>query len=396
MTKTAEIFELVRELGTPSRLPPAWAPLPPDPALFDLPKDRAELVRRLQERFPRRELLRAGVVQTDSDNGVGLSDLLASNDSYLCALQKSGGKKPFDLLAGGSGTLLGQLPLTAALDDAEFLARVEREGGRLFLAESAADVAILRSLGWPVAPAHEVERLGGKRLDLLCAKMGLPVVGRRASDPDAVPPKSRRQRGQPTGPRIPWSLVLVNWRPSQLNLDDVPKMLEIRSHLLALAERLGIPLDDFAIWKPAVVQLACLRHALECGDPKLVRAAVRGGFEDDCVMLDRWPLADRTADSLAEAARNLSVSSTQVNCWNDSTPEQQFAEAVNRRIIEPLLAEADKAAEPLSGNLLLGIGGLSKMFQAKVWGPQANHQVRDLLALAKTVLAMSKEARKWT
>ncbi len=396
MTKSAEIIEFVRELGTPSRLPPAWASLPCGPAFFDLPEDRAELVRRLQERFTLRELLRAGVVQTDSDNGVGLSDLLASNDSYLCALQKSGGKKPFDLLAGGGGTLLGRLPLTAALDDADISARVEREGGRVFIAASAVDVAVLRSVGLAAAPSHGMEHLGGKGLELFCTKMGLPLIGCQASDVATAPPKSGRKRGQATGPRIPLSLILVNWRPGELALDDVPVMLEIRSHLLAVAERLGIPLDDFAIWKPTVVQLACLRHALECGDPKLVRAALRGGFEDDCVMLDRWPLADRTADSLAEAARNLSASSTQVNCWNDSTPEQQFAEAVNRRIIEPLLAEADKAAEPLSGNLLLGIAGVSKMFQAKVWGAQANNQVREGLALAKTVLAMSKEARKWT
>ena len=102
-------------------------------------------------------------MQTDSGNGVALSDLLAANDTYLCALQKPRAKKTFELLAGGGGTLLGQLPLQAALDDAEFLACVEREGGRLFLAESAADVAILRSFGQAAAPSHGVEHLGGQR-----------------------------------------------------------------------------------------------------------------------------------------------------------------------------------------------------------------------------------------
>ncbi len=395
MSQIPEIFEFLREQGTPSRLPEAWAPLPCNPALFDLPKDREELLRRLLERFTRRELLRARVVQTDSDNGVALSGFLTTNDSYLCALQKPRAKKPFDLLAGGGGTLLGKLPTLAALDDEEFLARLKREGGRLFLAESAADVAILRSFGLPAAPSHEVERLGGKRLEKFCAKMGLPLIGRLENGSDAAPPKSRRKREQPTGPRIPWSLILVNWRPSQLNLDDVPAMLEIRSHLLALAERLGIPLDDFAIWKPSVVWLAGLRHALECGDPALVRELARGGFEDDCVMLDRWPLIEpQEPRTFLEAISATHPPKDQFDRGTASPDRHLIERLLHRDVIEPMLKPEDEMTGPLERNLRVALAELSRVFHLSPWqSADGSVALRERLAYAKQILAITKELR---
>ncbi len=293
MPKTAEIIEYLCEQVTPSRLPGAWEALPCDPPLFDLPADHAELLRRLQERFALRDLLSARVVQRVCDNRVALSSLLTSNASYLYPLRKPHAKKPFDLMAGAGGTLMGQWPLAAALDDAEISARVDREWGRLFIADSAVDVAILRSLPLPVAPSFEVERLAGERLELFCAKLRLPVVGLRESGPDEAARKSRSNRGQVAKPRIPLSVILVNWRLSQLNLDDVQAMLAACSHLRALEERLGIPLDDFAIWKPSVARLPQLQFALECGTPAHVREVLLDGFEDDCIVLDRWPPIER-------------------------------------------------------------------------------------------------------
>jgi hypothetical protein len=395
VTKSAEIREFLRELGTPSRLPEAWAPLPCDPALFDLPKDRAELLRRLLERFTRRELLRARVVQTDSDGRVALCGLLANNDSYLCALQKPRGTQPFDLLAGGGGTLLGKLPMLAALDDEEFLARVEREGGRLLLAQSAADVAIFRSLSLSAAPSHEVEHLGGKDFESFCAKMGLSLMGCQANDGATAPPKSGRKRGQATGPRIPKSLILVNWQPSQLTLDDVPVMLEIRSHLLAVAARLGIPLDDFAIWKPSVVWLARLRHALECGDPALVREVALGGFEDDCVMLDRWPLIEsQEPRTLVEVISALHAPQDRLDRRIGAPDRQQLERMVDREVIAPMLKTVDEMTCPLERNLRVALAELSRAFHLGTWQPADGSVAhRERLAYAKQILAITKELR---
>ncbi len=331
-------------------------------------------------------------MQIDTDGRVALSGLLATNDSYLCALQKPRAKKPFDVVAGGGGTLLGQLPVTAALDDEEFLARVKREGGRLFLAESAADVAILRSFGLPAAPSHEVERLGGKRLERFCAKMGLPLIGRLENGSDAAPPKSRRKREQPTGPRIPWSLILVNWRPSQLNLDDVPAMLEIRSHLLALAERLGIPLDDFAIWKPSVVWLARLRHALECGDPALVREVARGGFEDDCVMLDRWPLIEpQEPRTLVEAVSAMLAPQDQ---FDRRTAPPDIERILDRDLFGPMLHGMEEITDAFERNLRATLVGVSRVFLRGTWQPaNGSMTLRECVAAARQIRALTKDLR---
>jgi hypothetical protein len=395
MTKSAEILEFLREQGPPSRLPEAWGPLPCDPALFDLLEDREELLRQLLERFTLRELLRARVVQTDTDGRVALSGFLTTNDSYLCALQKPRAKKPFDVVVGGGGTLLGQLPVTAALDDADISARVEREGGRLFLAQSAANVAIFRSLGWPAVPSHAVEHLGGKGLELFCTKMGLPLIGCQASDAATAPPNSGRKRGQATGPRIPRSLILVNWQPSQLTLADDPKMLEIRNHLLALAERLGIPLDDFAIWKPSVAWLARLRHALECGDPALVRAVVLAGFEDDCVMLDRWPLIEpQEPRTLVEAVSALHAPQDRLDRRTAPQDRQLLERLLHRDLIESILKPDDETTGPLERNLRVTLAELSRVFHLGAWQPAVGSvALRERLAAAKQILAITKELR---
>ena len=395
MTKSAEILEFLREQGTPSRLPEAWGSLPCDPAFFDLPEDRAELLRRLLERFTPRELLRARVVQTDSDNGVALSGFLTTNDSYLCALQKPRAKKPFDVVAGGGGTLLGQLPVTAALDDADISARVERDGGRLLLAQSAAAVAIFRSLSLAASPSHEVEHLGGKGLEVFCTKMGLPLIGCQASDVATAPPKSRRERGQATGPRIPRSLILVNWQPSQLTLDDDPKMLEIRKHLLALAERLGIPLDDFAIWKPSVVWLARLRHALECGDPALVREVALAGFEDDCVMLDRWPLIEpQEPRTFVEAISALHAPQDRLDRRTAAPDWQQFERLTDRDVIGPMLQQAGEVPDARERNLGVVLAELSRAYHLGAWQPAGGSAaLRERVAAAREIRVLTKELR---
>ena len=132
MTKSAEIIEFVREQGTPGRLPGAWASLPRDPALFDLPKDREELLRRLLERFTRRELLRAGVVQTDSDGRVALSGLLATNDSYLCALEKPRGNTAVRSLGGRGRNSVRQVANAGGARRRGILGPRRARGGRLF------------------------------------------------------------------------------------------------------------------------------------------------------------------------------------------------------------------------------------------------------------------------
>jgi hypothetical protein len=225
--------------------------------------------------------------------------------------------------------------------------------------------------------------------------MGLPRIGCQASDVATAPPKSGRKRRQATGPRIPRSLILVNWQPSQLTLDDDPKMLEILNHFLALAERLGIPLDDFAIWKPSVVWLARLRHALECGDPVLVREVVLDGFEDACVMLDRWPLIEpQEPRTFVEAISALHAPQDRLDRRTAAPDWQQLERLTDRDVIEPMLKPVDEMADPLERNLRVTLAELSRAFHAGSWQPADGRvALRDRVAATKQILALTKEVR---
>jgi hypothetical protein len=225
--------------------------------------------------------------------------------------------------------------------------------------------------------------------------MGLPRIGCQASDVATAPPKSGRKRRQATGPRIPRSLILVNWQPSQLTLDDDPKMLEILNHFLALAERLGIPLDDFAIWKPSEAQLACVRHALECGDPQRVREAALDRFEDACVMLDRWPLMEsREPRTFLEAISAMLPPKDQFDRGTASPDSQLIERLLHRDVIEPVLKPEDEMTGPLERNLRVTLAELSRVFHLGAWQPaDGSVALRERLAAAKQILAITKELR---
>jgi hypothetical protein len=390
LNKSADVFEFLRKEGTPSQLPGSWARLSTD--LFDLPDDHEKLLRGLEKRFALGDLLRSNVVQADADNGIALSEVLVSHNTFLCPLRKPRAKKPFDLLTGGGGTLLGQLPAIAVLDDAEIAARVDRAGGRLFLADSPP--AILRSVGQPVAPAHDMAGLAGDRLAAFAAKMRIPIVGRPASDLAAARPKSARHRRQATSTGIPRSLILVNWRPSQLTAVDIPVMLEIRSHLLALAKKLEFPLDDFAIWKPSADQLARLEHALASNDPQQVREAALDRFEDACVMLDRWPLIESHEPStLAETVSTMGAARDPFDQRAGVPDRPQLDQMLVQKVIAPLMQRADKTTNELDRNLIVTLVGLSQEYHLGAWRKDGSVALRDRVAAARQIQALTKDLR---
>jgi hypothetical protein len=314
---------------------------------------------------------------------------------------------------GAGGTLAGDWPLTAALDDAEFAARIERDGGRLFVADSAADVAILHSLGLPVAPAHGVESFSGERIEEFCGKLRI----RSPARDDAMGRKSRRRSksARATDSPLPLSLVVGNWRPSQLSRDDVPAALAAGEHLLGLAEHFGVSCDDHAIWKPTERQVERVQFALANGSEEHIRQAVLDSLDDSCVVLERalrcghqppgtnaGALATRaaTAGSGELTINTTTIGGLQRIAFTELVVRllQQGSEAEDspKQLLHYVLASLSESFHSASccsvpDTLPIGVGNRA----ARPFGAVSSDTLRQKLAIANQIIAVTKELRAW-
>jgi hypothetical protein len=413
MATLPDIIASLKRHGTPSRLPGPWARSPCPPDYFDFPEDQDRLVEQLQEEFELADLIRHQVLQRGADKRIALSYPLAANGTYLCALNKLNAKRPFDLLLGAGGTLGGGWPLMAALDDADFSARVKREGGRLFLAESAADVVILNSQGLPCAPAHGVENFSGEQIEVFRAKFGGVTPGH-----DSATGKNsgrRSKRTCRTESALPLSIVLVNWRPSQLSRDDVPVALAIREHLLMVADYLGIPCDDHSLWKPSAQQFERLRYVLERGTQEHVRQSVLESLDDVCVVLDRWRPGENqpprtiaaaldsrvTIDGLGGAGFDgRALGALEQLAATDLIARQlrQVSEAqgLEKQTLHYMLAVLCRSFHSASLEFEPGSPPLGRGHRAAQHpGAMTSEVSRQQLAIAKRIFELVKELRTW-
>ncbi len=107
-------------------------------------------------------------------------------------------------------------------------ALLESLSRQLLIVSSAEDLAVLTSLGFPAAPASGLDCVGGQRLEWLRKRLGLQAPDNEHAGRERAPgPQSASNKV----PSEPIALILVNWSPSRLDLDDVPLILQIRDRL---------------------------------------------------------------------------------------------------------------------------------------------------------------------
>jgi hypothetical protein len=411
-SKFAEIVESIAQQGTASRLPETFARLPCDPALFDLPPDQDKLVERLRKQFGVDELLRHGVVQRTSDNKIVLSDLLSANDKFLRVVKRPGAKRPFDLLLGARGTLTGNLTMSAALGDAEFAARVKQAGGRVYIAASAPDVAMLNSAGLPAAPAHGLENIGGERLEEFRR-----ILRGTLSDHGQASGKKSRSRSKSAAPAesyLPLSLVFVDWSLSRLSRDDVPVVSVIRDRLLWLAEHSGVNCDDHSRWKPSERQVERIKYELAHGSEDQIRHAIVDSLDDARLVLDRLPpsghlppgtivgelvpgcattgpgelIVDaRKLGELQQAAFSIVAARLYQKASDGDNPAKQVLLCELASLSQSFLSTSSGSAKPL--HIAFGNHGIGPV------GAAQSDILRQQLAISQEIRAITKELRTW-
>jgi hypothetical protein len=199
---------------------------------------------------------------------------------------------------------------------------------------------------------------GGQRLEWLRKRLGLQAPENEHAGREREPgPKSASNKA----PIEPIALILVNWSPSRLDLDDVPLMLQIRDRLRRLEELCGLEFPDFTIWKPTARHLERLRFCIANRTRSYIYTALYASLEESCQTLERSALGPRPEpETLVEAVRDLNAYPKTASFDALTSRSWDRAERLlQREVIEPLLKQAEETADPLERSLCVQLAGLS-------------------------------------
>jgi hypothetical protein len=283
-----DVYAFLQVNGSPSKSPKPWDHLPKDKSLFDLRLSQGELRERLRTTFADKLLEQAGVITLNSNGDAVLNPKLARNRTNILAVKFPRSEKIGELILGTGETLSGTSCFGASLMEIQTRRRILTQGGFLFVAATAEDRVVLRSLEVPVVPLRAFDGLYGDEISQL---------ERLLSEPDAV--LGRRRRKDAVEPRKfiePVRLVFVNCSLARLDTSDVPAALETVARLRRLDAELGLrlPWYNILLWKPSPKCVAEIRSALAHG---LVPSLV--DIEADCKWLRPGSSLSRTGETSA-------------------------------------------------------------------------------------------------
>ena len=289
-------------------------------------------------------------------------------------------------------------------------ALLESLSRQLLIVSSAEDLAVLTSLGFPAAPASGLDCVGGQRLEWLRKRLGLQAPDNEHAGRERAPgPQSASNKA----PSEPIALILVNWSPSRLDLDDVPLILQIRDCLRRLEELCGLEFPDFTIWKPTAKHLERLRFCIANRTRSYIYTAPCASLEESCQTLELSALGPRPEpETLVEAVRDLNAYPKTASF--DALRSRSWDRAerlLQREVIEPLLKQAEETADPLERSLCIQLAGLSGTLHTQILrlatgaanpggangprGPRGlpKEELQQILALSDRVRALTQDVQ---
>jgi hypothetical protein len=384
----ADVYDFLEAQGTPSRLPGLWEHQRCDSSFFDLLDEPAELLTKLGKEFSPAALAKAGVTGRDSDGAMTLSGL-GPTRKYIAALRRGPDKKPFDLMTGERGSVAGHWAWRAAMADYQVEARLNEFGRQLLIAASAEDVAVLWSIGLPVAPAHGLAGFRGDRLKVFSDVLGLRAAGANSRTEGGEPPDGTHN--------VPFAMILVNWSPARLDLTDIPQILEVRDFLRNIKRHCAMRMDDFTVWKPSAANLERIRFCVQHGAKYEICLAMHDSIDKSCRTLD---------ESVAGQPRRPTTYAEAVAAWaavpessSDGGAKKIGWELVqklhNADVVEPLLKEAQRVADPVERAEIITFTKLVRALHLRLLQAENGLDLKETLALVDRVRESATNRRTW-
>jgi hypothetical protein len=235
----------------------------------------------------------------------------------------------------------------------------------IFVAFSAADLALLWSLGLPAIPPTGLERLAGEYIDWFTSSLTLPVEEGQ---------EFVRQSG----------LVLVNWSPALLRRVDYPQIQEIERHFAQIREYIG---DDFCgplRWTPSDWDYEAFQFVLQYGRPKDLADRVRWNAGD---VLSVVPEADTPKQSYSDAfatwaRQHIDLPDVGIRQRN----WEQLQRSQEEELIAPLVERAMTEPDVLARGLWHSLAHTSRVLHS--------HAAKISLRLTRNVSLQSWQTRE--
>lgn len=304
-----QIYSRFLEHCEPASLSGPWSELNSNHGVVRAPTCPTTVLAGLANEFPETHLLASGLAKWDEDGGLLPSDGWSHGaEDLLLPLRVSDGVPPYDLLTD-CGLVSGcGLALTAVLND-NATKNAIAENEYLCVAANMLDLTALRSVGLAAALPSGLDQLDFGRMLELCQafewqtpdfrrhrpRLNIPaqlpvqpedpsegeskvedvgVPQAEAGSPAAASSEALRQDAPEREvqeqdekryeePIIP-ILMVVDWRPAELSLEQPPIWSRIRESLALFESQLEIKVQ-IQQWRPAAEQLSRFRFLTDVG-----------------------------------------------------------------------------------------------------------------------------------
>ncbi len=355
-----DVYEFIVKASQTFTLPSPWQTVPCDPAFIRLPTDRRALLAELRQQFPDERLVQAGVVTMDTSGNVSLVPQLAAGVAPIWVIRRESDRKLTAIIAEMNLVGKNAWALAAAFQDPRQRDLIGGGEGRIVVAYSMQDLAILRSIGLAAVPGGNWCRLTKPQLDFLCEALGITP---RSSGPPTKWAKAMELIKPRTVP-----LILANWSLAGMDRTDVAAATTSWSHLVELYRHLDLTFDHFGLWKPSHESLAQLEFQLRYLDVEAVCDALLEGIGEDSITIDAGLGPNQPEpQSIVESYRAWRRADR--DAMNPPARQKAFAklcELLDQKRFDPLVEEALRATSALERNAEIALAETSRLLQPQL------------------------------
>ncbi len=352
------------------QFPAPWEEIPCHKAFVRLPTDMTSTLDKLRCEFEESDLIEAGILVTTAPGEAMANPQLTEYADFVFAPRHSG--KVGLIVVGLKALGIDTWSVAEMLAYSGMGPLFSKISSQVFIVFSAADLALLWSLGFPAISHERLACLGGEELDMFCRALRLrrPAASNASTDVEY----SQSRSPQPFFP------VLVNWCPATLDLTDRPEAQAVEEHLSKLSQFLRVDLSGGGIWKPTEIQLETIKFRLQYGSPAevfeaLVKSATKnrsplsGSNEKPMVPAEAYVAA---RGDWQKACRER-IESRQSLTWDVLQRQQE------KTLIAPLIKQGQTESDPLSQNLSVTLAEVSDVFHthASFMGVKLSTHIRD-------------------
>ena len=354
-------------------------------AFFHPQRDSDRLLDALRDTFSLADLQASGCVVQESEDVV-LHPYLRDFNSPLTVLQtsKDCNRRDNAILLSSQGSLPeGRWAFYETLQDTTTQQSLNRYSLPLLITGAWPDLVLLRTLGFPAAPASGLSDFDRKSIDTFCSATRIP---RRIEVQANVLAGAVRVS--------PIAITLVGYSATTLCNDVPPAIQAVMQHLIDLHHHLLLPVDSINCWTPSAMSLQSLQYAQRRGSRADICWAFQASLGKDSRPIVEIP--PPPAPNLQQL--ELQLAALQANPYQKHKIQEitrQLHDLRQRQLIQPLRREAERCPNAIDCSQMLVLAdSLELQYQ------QSQH-VRELLQQrqgrpdAGASQAAELEFRKW-